>query len=228
MIKNINKNNVLITPFIASKGCELSGAQTDDLLMIEDTPASGSNPATASVPIALDFVDYGDGIDQPVLNRDCNIALEQQSLDQVLYEEGIRGEGLFYPDQESTNINNSYKRLVWNQIKTAFYNDYRNPTQLFGMENIDIDLSGTKRFFADSVRVFTVPRSIFGEKILENSVRLTDNALDDEYVIVDDGQGNLLAKHNLFSKYQVVRNWGNYIVSGSTGVECPAVASSSI
>jgi len=223
MIKSINKNNVLITPFVATKGCELSGFQTDDLLLTEDTPASGINPASGSVPIALDFVDYSNGLANPVLNRNCSIALEQQTLDQVIYEEGVSGSGLFYPDSEATNINGSYKRLVWNQIRTSFYNNYRNPTQLFGLENIDIDLSGTKRVFADRVRVFTVPRVIFGEKLLENSIRLKDNALDDEYVISDDGKGNLIAKNNLFSKYQAVRPWGNFIVSGSTGYTCPPV-----
>jgi len=223
MIKSINKNNVLITPFIATKGCEMSGIQTDDLLLIEATPATGSSPATSSIPIALDFVDYGAGVNNPVLNRNCSLALEQQTLDQVIYEEGISGSGMFYPDAEAVNINGSYKRLVWNQIKSAFYNEHHNPTQLFGMENVDVNLSGTKRLFANRVRVFTVPRIVFGEKLLENSIRLIDNALDDKYVIVDDGQGNLIAKDNLFSKYQAVRPWVNLIVTGSTGYTCPAV-----
>lgn len=225
MIKRINKNNVLITPFIASKGCELSGQQNDDLLMTE--PWSGSLPDDTGAtyvgdfPIAYEFVDYGNGLSDPVVNRSCSIALEQQTLDEVIYEEGISGSGLFYPDQESTNINGSYKRLVWSQIRQTFYNDYRDPTKLFGLENIDIGLSGTKRFYADRVRVFTVPRNIFGEKILEGSIQFIDNALDDSYLVVDDEKGNLLAKENLFSKYQVVRGFTNHFDSGSTGIDCP-------
>lgn len=218
MIKNINQNNVLITPFIATKGCEVSGRQTDDLLMIE--PFSGSIP-TVSIPIALEFVDYNNGLLEPSLNRNCNIALEQQSLDSVIYEEGISGSGVFYPDQEETNINGSYKRMVWSQIEKSFYNNYKDPTKLFGLENIDIGLDGSKRFFAEKIRVFTVPRSIFGEKILEGSVQLVDNALDDHYVINDDKRGNLIASSNLFSKYQVVRNFTNNFNSGSTGFDCP-------
>ena len=222
MIKSINKNNVLITPFIATKGCELSGRQTDDLLMIE--PYSASVPVT-SIPIAIDFVDYSDGIAVPSLNRDCSIALEQQSLDDVIYEEGVSGSGMFYPDQEDTNINGSYKRMVWSQIEKAFYNNYRDPTKLFGLENIDIGLDGSKRFFAEKIRVFTVPRSIFGEKMLGGTIELVDNALDDRYVITDDGEGNLIASPNLFSKNQVVRQFTNDIYSGSTGFsyETPVV-----
>jgi hypothetical protein len=215
MIKGINKNNVLTTPFIASKGCQLTGVQADDLLMIEPTAT------TASVPIALEFVDYGNGMSSPTTNRLCNIALEQQTLDEVIYEEGISGSGLFYPENEEQNINGSYKRLVFNQIEQAFYNNYQDPTKLFGMENIDIGLSGTKRFIADRIRVFTVPRSVFGEKILEGSVQLIDNALDDSYVVTDDGKGNLIASKNLFSKYQVVRQIPNRFDTGSTGFVCP-------
>ena len=221
MIKNINKNNVLTTPFFASKGCELSGRQTDDLLMIEHTPATGSSPATASVPIALDFVDYGNGISDPTVNRDCSIALEQQSIDDVIYEEGISGSGMFYPNQEETNINGSYKRLIWSQTRQTFYNNLKDPTKLFGLENIDVEKDGSQRTFAEKIRVFTVPRGVFGEKILEGSVRFVDNALDDNYEVVDDGKGNLIASSNLFSKYQVVRNFTNNFQSGSTGIDCP-------
>jgi hypothetical protein len=225
MIKSINPNNILITPFVASKGCELSGQQTDDLLVTD--PWSGSlTDDTGEVyvgefPIAYDFVDYGTGLTAPVLNRSCSLALDQQTLDAVIYEEGVSGSGMFYTEQESINLNGSYKRMVWSQIRQAFYNNYRDPTKLFGLENLDINLSGTKRFYAERVRVFTVPQRIFGEKLLEGSIRLVDNALDDYYEITDDSKGNLVASRNLFSKYQVVRDFPNNFASGSTGIDCP-------
>jgi hypothetical protein len=148
--------------------------------------------------------------------------LEQQTLDDVIYEEGVIGSGMFYSENESTNLNGSYKRLIHNQIKQAFYNDYRDPTKLLGLENIDIGLSGTKRFISDRIRVFTVPRSIFGEKILEGSVELTDNALDDRYVVTDDYNSNLNAGDNLFSKRQALGSFYNYFATGSTSVDCPS------
>lgn len=218
MIKNINKNNVLITPFVASKGCQLSGQQNDGLLLTEPYSAS---VYVGSFPIAIEFVDYGNGLTDPVVNRSCSIALDQQTFDDVVYEEGISGSGLFYPDQEVTNLNGSYKRLVWTQIRQAFYNDFHDPTKLLGLENIDIGLSGTKRFYADRIRVFTVPQAIFGEKIIEGSVNFIDNALDDKYSVIDDGKGNLVAEENLFSRYQVVRDFVNNFSSGSTGIDCP-------
>ena len=31
----------------------------------------------------------------------------------------------------------TYKRLIYSQIKNSFYNDYNDPTKMFGLENID-------------------------------------------------------------------------------------------
>jgi hypothetical protein len=116
--------------------------------------------------------------------------------------------GHFDFDKKISSIAN---KEIYNQIKNSFYNTDNNPTQIFGMENIDFQLSQTKKFLADNFRVFNVPRELFGEKMLENSIILIDNSLDDNFEIVDDGNGNIVAKKNLFSRVQEVRKHYNDI-----------------
>lgn len=207
MIKNLQPNDVQVTPFSVIKSWDLLNSQVDDLVLIEE-PAK-------QISVAQDFVDYEDGTNPPIINRECSIALEQQTPDAVLYEEGINKTGTFYPDEEDRNINGTFKRLVFNQIKNAFYNQYQNPTQIFGLENIDLQKNQTRKFVSDQIRVFTIPKSIFGEKIVEGSVTLVDNSLDDFYEIHDDRCGNLIAGNNLFSKVQEVRKFENILSSGS-------------
>lgn len=206
MIKNINPQNLLTTPFVAAKEWHLSNTDGDDLIILED---SGSEDT-----VALEFLDYSSGT--AVLNTSCSIALEQQSTDLAQFQEGISGSGTFYPETEPTNKDGTYKRLVHSQIKTTFYNNYQNPLEIWGLENIDFPLGRTFRDISDVVRIFTIPRDIFGEKLVGKTIQLTDNSLDDNVEIVDDGNQNLIAKTNLFSKVQEVRKLGNNISSGST------------
>ena len=203
MIKNFKRSDIQTTPFVATKPWVLSSFHNQDLIIAEEGPTE--------VPIAQEFIDYEGGDDFPIINRECNIALEQQTADKVIYEEGEKITGVFYPDSEPTNNNGTFKRLVYDQIKNAFYNTYNNPTKMFGMENIDFELSETKKFLADYFRVFNISRDQFGEKMLENSIVLVDNALDDNFEIVDDGKGNIVAKENLFSRIQEVRKFYNIV-----------------
>lgn len=203
MIKQLGKNDTLLSPFITEKAWSLYNTNPEELILTETT---GSEE-----PVALEYLDWTSG--SPILNRDCNIALEQQSTDLAIPEEGVSGSGKFFPSQEEINTKTgTYKRLLYDQIYRAFYNDYNNPLKLFGMENIDFPLSNTNRFLGNEFVMFTIPRLIFGERLKERSIYLYDQNLDDDIEIVDDGEGNLLAHTNLFSKVQEVRSFGNTLL----------------
>ncbi len=217
MIKHINHQNFLTTEFVATKKWKFGNVENDDVVLLEST--------TDDVPVAYEYIDY---TTNPIsINTDCDIALEQQDADVVKYQEGMTGSGIFYPDSELKNQDGSFKRLVYDQTKRAFYNKYGNPTQMFGMEFIDFPLSKTERNLSNLFRMFTIPRNYFGEKIVGNTVYLYDNNLDDNIKIRDDGFQNLIAGHNLFSKVQEVRGYNlpesflNIIMSGSSDNGCP-------
>jgi hypothetical protein len=232
MIKHINSQNILTTPFIAVKERELFNAQNEDVVLIEPNSSSINTwndfltwndsltwedltltpiPDTA---VALEYIDYNGLF--PIINSDCNIALEQQPEDQIIYEEGITGSGLFYPNSEPRNQDGTYKRLVHTQTKAAFYNTYNNPIEIFGIEYIDFPLSKTVRNIADDFRIFNIPQQIFGDRLTENTIQLFDNSLDDNVTITDDGYQNLNAGTNLFSKIQEIRYLGNLLTPGSS------------
>jgi hypothetical protein len=206
MIKHINNQNFLTTPFVAIKRWELSNVDPKDVVL---TDLTGSEES-----IALEFVDYTTGT--PFVNRECNIALDHQPNDLAIPESGKSGSGTFFPTIEDTNQKtNTFKRLVYAQIQKAFYNNYKNPLKIFGIDNIDFPLSNTDRFIGDEFLMFTIPRNVFGERMSENTVIMYDRTFDDNVLIQDDGYGNLIAGLNLFSKIQEVRTFGNDIISGS-------------
>ncbi len=193
MIKHINHQNFLTTPFVTVKSWELLGFQNEQVVLTEPLSGSSSIPPYS---IALDYIDENFG--DPILDRECNIALEQQEPDIVLYDEGISG-------SSDTNADGSDKGLLHRQIKNAFYNEYRNPLEIFGVEHIDFPLSRTVRNLAEQFRMFSIPRMIFGEKLVPNSIYFADTALDDNVIVHDDGYQNIMAGYNLFSKVQEVR-----------------------
>ena len=94
----------------------------------------------------------------------------------------------------------SYKRLVYNTHKNLFYNTGENFTTLLGLENIN--LSSSVRLLTDTMEVFTLTAMEYGEKIVPNSVKIIDSQLDQEYVIVDDGNTNLILSGSYFGKFQ--------------------------
>jgi hypothetical protein len=213
MIKQLKKSDIFTSPFIAVKSWELFNYDSDDTVMIE------SSSLDTTLAVALDYIDYYTG--NPLLNRSCDILLEHQEVDdEIIYEEGISGSGKFDPNNDPRNDTGTYKSILYTQINRAFYNNYRNPTQIFGMENIDFPLSKTNRYLADDFRMFTIPQRIFGDKIVEGSVQLYDTNLDDNVVIYDDKFGNLIAIRNLFSKVQEVRKLENIIMAGDAFFEC--------
>jgi len=232
MIKQLKKYDIQTTPFLATKDWHLLNVQHQDLVILERRSGSyvGGPPELDSswnytiIPetdVALEFVDYSFGNPYGIINTECNIALEQQQYDPVIYEEGISGSGLFYPD-DLKNLTGTYKRLMYQQILRAFYNNYHNPLQIFGMEKFDFQTSVMRRYLSNYFKVFTLPQQKFGDKIQEGSVLFVDNSFDDNYTVEDDCQGNLVASPNLFSRIQEVRHIENIFVDGVSLHECPA------
>ena len=206
MNKPLPKNNIQTTPYAASKDWQLSNLFNDNLILTEH---SGS-------PIALEYLEYSTA--SVKINRLCNIALEQQDYDRVLLRDGKKSSGIFYPDEEDINSDGTFKRLVYSQIKTTFYNNYRDPTKIWGLENIDFENSKTKRFLSDEFQLYDIPTNVFGEKLVENTLNITNTNQDNNYTITDDGRGNLFARTNLFAKQQEVGYFINDFIDDDSDV----------
>src|ERR1039458_873454 len=197
MIKHINNQNVSTTPFVAAKARALSNIQNADTVILEpEVYADGTN-------VSLDYVNYNSGT--PIINRECDIALEQQDIDSLGYEEGITGSGTFNSASDDRNTDGTYKSLVHQTTKNSFYNSFQNPTKIFGVEHIDFPLSNTLRNLSDHFRMFNIPQIFFGDKIQPRSLQFFDTLLDNNVSVFDDGCQNLIAGYNLFSKVQEVR-----------------------
>lgn len=216
MLKQLKKTDVQTSPFRATKARQLYNIQNEQCPILEGDSGSVAIPDTN---IALDYIDYQTGV--PLLDRDCNIALEQQDEDIAIYEEGVSGSLKTFNTSSSQNYTGTYKTLLYNQIRLAFYNQYHNPTEMFGMENIDFPLDKTNRYLADDFRMFTIPRLVMGDKIAPGSVQFQDTSFDDNVQIYDDANGNLTAGSYLFSKVQEIRLLGNSILQGTTSFTCP-------
>jgi hypothetical protein len=215
MFKELKRYQIQLTPFQASKDWELNNTENDDLLLFE---SSGSDDGEQ---IDLEYIDFGSSEnDTPTTASHCEIALEQQDADRVHYREGLSLTGPFYPETDPVNVDGTYQRSVYAQIRTSFYNTYRDPTKLFGMENIDFELSQTKRRLAAKLRLFDIPRNVFGDKIVPNTVIIQDTSLDNDYTIEDDGYGNLTAVRNLFSKQQEIGEFSNSFDATATSSVC--------
>ena len=205
MIKLLKKYQVQLTPFEATKNWTLNNIDNNDVLLTENDEV-----------IALEFIDYGDGSSGPFTNSFCDISLEQQEEDATTLEEGLKVSGIFYESSDPINIDKTYKRNIYHQIKTTFYNTYLNPTKLWGIENIDFELSKTKRKLSDQFNLVNVPRRIFGNRIVPTTINFTDNTSDNNYTITDDGNGNLFAGTNIFSRQQEIGNYSNYFLVGAS------------
>lgn len=211
MIKTIKKFQIKLTPFNATKEWQMSTSNNQDLLLMDDTSSLEDEP------VALEFIDYGSIEDTASIdNFECDIALEQQPDDLVNVRTGLKVTGLFYPDKDPINKDNTYKRMVYTQVKTMFYNMYRDPTKIWGATNIDFDLSKTKRKINDEFKLYDIPTNIYGEIIVPNTVTFQDTSLDDFFLITDDGNGNLLAGQNLFSHRQEIGNHANVFTVGNS------------
>lgn len=209
MIKVLKKFQVQMSPFQATKDWALNNTDNENLILFESTGSDDSEP------IALEYIDYDSGIGLPVTNSYCDVALETQDADRVVFREGQKVTGPFYPDTDPTNPDGTYKRSIYYQVKSSFYNDYRDFTKLLGVEKLDFELSKTKRRLEDNIKLFDIPRLVFGDKIVPNTVEIPSDTLDNDLTIVDDGNGNLFAGTNLFSKQQEIGDFYNVFVTGS-------------
>ena len=140
-------------------------------------------------------------VDSPLTSSQCVLCLEQSDDNFLTFEDGIRVDNFikFNPDTEVQNLNDTYKRITYDQIKNLFYNDSRDPTKLLGLENFDLMLDGKNRILHDLLKVVTIPQAYFGDKIVENSVEIVEDSSDQTYTIVDDGSGNLYSRDKIFS-----------------------------
>ena len=195
MLKSLHKDDTQLTPFVVTKNWELSNVTNEDLILMEHSGSDGP-------PVALEYLDYTP--EGPMIAYGCNIAKEQQDLDKVQFRDGVKLSGIFYPDTDPTNPDGTYQRVVYSQVVNMFYNTFRDPTKMWGLEEIDFEKSQTKKFVADRFKLYEIPQIIFGEKMLEYSVTLFDRTTDNDYVITDDGHNNLFAGPNIFSHQQEI------------------------
>jgi hypothetical protein len=211
MIKLLKKYEVQVTPFAATNNWNLNNTNNENLLLFESTDSEDG------LPFALEFIDYGDGSDFPEDNYFCDIALEQQVHDLATTTIGLNVKGIVYPETEPINEDGTYQRSIYHQIDTMFYNTYLDPSKMWGLEQIDFQISQTKRLLTDKFRLINIPRLVYGEKIIPKTVIIYDNTLDNPYQIKDDGNGNLFAGSNLFSHQQELGEFDNVFISGSNG-----------
>jgi hypothetical protein len=212
MIKLLKKYQVQVTLFTATKDWNLNNTDNQNLLLFEST---GSDDG---LPIALEFIDYD--LNWAFDNDICDIALEQQPNDLATSQIGLNVQGIVYPNTEPLNDDGTYKRSIYHQVKTMFYNSYLDPSKIWGVENIDFTLSQTQRSLSDQFRLVDVPRSVYGDKITPNTVVVYDNTLDNVYTITDDGNGNLFAGKNLFSHQQELGEYVNKFIASESSSYC--------
>ncbi len=207
MLKLLHKDDTQTTPFVVTKNWGLSNVTNEDSILMEHSGSDG-------LPVALEYLvllpNYA------VTASACNIALEQQHDDLARYRSGLKLSKTFYPDTDPTNLDGTYQRVVYFQVVNMFYNDYRDPTKMWGLEQIDFDKSQTKRFLSDRFKMFEIPQPVYGEKVIPNTVTMIDRTTDNNYVISDDGNCNLFAGTNIFAKQQEIGNYVNHIISGSS------------
>jgi len=203
MIKSLHRDDIQVTPFIANKTWNVQNIVNEDALLWINGTESGS--------LSLTYIDYGDGSTTPVTSSDCSLALlPQDNNTTVNYQHGIKSDSTFFPvtnqyyDSASNpmNMDGTYMSIVYNTNKQLFYNTYDNPTQLWGLENINLNTS--TRILTDDMDVFNLKKNQFGEKIVPNSVFIVDNAGEIDYKIIDDGKTNLILDGQYFSTFQTV------------------------
>jgi hypothetical protein len=203
MIKSLNRDDIQVTPFIAAKTWNLQNIEDEDLILWMSGSKSGS--------ISHIYIDYGDGSSTPITNSYCDISLQQQNSQLTAkYQRGVSGSGTYFPVNsvyydsvsQPVNLDGTYMSVVYNVNKQLFYNTYDNPTQIWGLENIN--LNSNHRLLTDAMDVFTLTKNQFGEKIIPNSVIIQDDLGEIDYTIVDDGNTNLVLDGVYFLTFQQV------------------------
>lgn len=207
MIKNISNKNILVTPFTAIKKWALYNTVNDDLILLSTNDT-----------VSYDYMDYF--LTPPTLNSVCSIAINYNAIENPVCQEGISGSGIFYPDTEAQNKDGTYKRLVYDEIAKMFYNTYRNPTQIFGMDNIDFPLSNTNRILGNQFLLFNISMDTMGDRLVPGSIEMYDLNYDENVKITDDCNGNLIVNNRLFAKVQELRHISNDVQNGNVSNGC--------
>ncbi len=210
MIKPLKKYQIQVTPFESTYNWSLNNIDNTALLLFESTGSDDGEP------YALEFIDYSQ--QYAFDNYNCSLAQEQQTNGNVVtIDYGLNISGLFYPNTDPQNSDGTYQRMIYAQIKTTFYNDYRDPTKVWGLETLDFEINKTNKYLSDEFRIIYIPQITFGDKVIPNSVTFTDNTLDNPYTIIDDGNENLIAGTNLFSHQQEIGDFlNNFILTESS------------
>ena len=203
MIKSLNRDDIQVTPFIAAKTWNLQNIDDTDLILWMSGSLTGS--------ISHIYIDYGDGTSTPITNSYCNLALQQTDPQFILnYQRGISSSCIYFPvdseyyntSSQPINIDGTFMGVVYNTNRQLFYNTYDNPTQIWGLENINLNTN--HRLLTNTMDVFTFKKNQFGEKIIPESVFINDPLGEIEYNIIDDGNTNLILDGIYFSKFQQV------------------------
>lgn len=150
-------------------------------------------------------------------------SIDSSSLDRYGYptyyanfceiNEGRKITSSFYPSGniyytsslEPINSSGKYARNIYSLTDSMFYRGKNNPFELFGVEKYVTDkVSGKKevRTIHDRVVTLALNHNAFGDKIIPNTINVTDNSnFHSTYLIKDDGYSNLYISGSHFSTY---------------------------
>ncbi len=108
--------------------------------------------------------------------------------------------GNYNPYTKKFSLGTYYDIPNWHLVNKLYYKDAHEPYDVFGGNNVKVQ----KREIHDTVRIFSIPQSLFGERIKPGSIELEDTSNLKTFIIRDDGDGNLydVAFSSSFAAYK--------------------------
>lgn len=212
MIKSLNNNDIIVTPFITNKEWETDNSNPDLILWM-----SQSNGQLLTGSIACTYIDYGDNSPQyPITNSYCTLLTQQQDNVDINYiniQKGVYNPNIIYPisnfkqnteleqepDRNKINIDGTYTDVVYATTQHLFYNNYNNFTKTFGLETADE--SKIIKNLTYEMDILNIPINNFGETIVPKTLKIKDYVLGNDNLIIDDGNCNLIISGSIFSRY---------------------------